>query len=218
MSFFIITSRKKVRLKCDAWVCNQFPSFRGVFVLPTPKFHEIDEPKLELEPTEFQDTKFFEIKKFFKLCGKGSPNQLELLFSQDVRGDAYLNYFEINKSVFLGKHDIYNAHVGYAKSEWVKWAYSENPKALRKIRHVFRLLDQCSQLLSTGTMNPRLNSTMVEFLNGVKSGEFPWEELDIVYQTRLDAVWKTYTYHCVLPQEADWSEINSLLRYARSCN
>lgn len=188
---------------------------RGVFVLPTYRFHEIDEPKLEIEPAEFQDTKFFEIKKFFKLCGKGSPSQLELLFSPDIRSSAYV--IAKNKSIFLGKHAIYNAHIGYAKSEWATWAHSENPKALRKIRHAFRLLDQCNKLLSTGEMNPRLSDSMVEFLSNIKAGKYSWHELEETCESYKAMVEVSYN-NSELPEEANWQKINELLQYIRSRN
>jgi predicted nucleotidyltransferase len=122
----VLTGSRSYGLAIDTPQYNSDYDYRGVFVIPKEK--QITILDLPDEITESEgDTKFYELKKFFKLAVECNPNLIEILFSPldcivdiDKRGQHLLN----NKNLFISKK-AKHTFSGYAFAQ-IKKAKGEN--------------------------------------------------------------------------------------------
>lgn len=145
--------------------------FRSVFILETSSFLKLEEPKLD-----YGNGENMELLKFCRLASKGSPNQIEYLFSkyaepQNEGGDLLLK----NRDVFISKLMV-PRYLGFMDGNLKR--YGDRPKTWVM---AYRLLTTCRDLLKTGVLNievPQIYMGEVEYIreNGVMK-PFTYEEL-----------------------------------------
>ena len=151
---------------------------RGIFMEPVESLFGLKEPYGSISfDSPGIDAQFFSLKQFFKLCMKGSPNGLELLY---IPADQYVSmhifFCDViaNRSLFLGKQAIYDAFMGFAKSQKNKTAKelaSGNvKKAAKSQMHTVRLYMQGTDLFTYGGMTVRRMSSDIHFLMKIREG------------------------------------------------
>lgn len=138
---------------------------RGFFVAPTENvlgLHALKEQNISAEP----DAVFYEIGKFAQLALNANPVALEVLFAErplysNSAGDEIIEA----RDLFLSQN-ARARYVGYAKSQLAQVEkqldgaasvdrFKEATRS-KHLRHIFRLLDQGYELLSSGHLSVRV--------------------------------------------------------------
>lgn len=150
----------------------------GIFVEPTEKILSLHKPKdtrVSVDP----DITLHEVEKFMKLACKANPTVLELLFLDEYETLTEEGKLLIdNRNAFLSKR-IKDSYGGYAVSQarkLEKRAFTDKEldkplkevtrgfsartsnRAFKHARHCFRLLEQGTQLLKTGTLDIKVHN------------------------------------------------------------
>lgn len=168
---------------------NIFPHLNGEipgFGTQIQRFEQWQEHHLEFKKVEYDFT-VYSIVKYFQLVMDGNPNMIDSLFTAD---DCVLHCTIIgqmvrdNKHIFLSKN-IWPKFRGYARSQLHK-IQSKNPEGKRRAivekfgydvkyaYHLVRLLLECEQLLSLGTMDLRRDKHVYK---SIRRGQWKIEEI-----------------------------------------
>jgi predicted nucleotidyltransferase len=194
---------------------------RGIYVLPPAAFLGFTDPGLELEPGEFKDTKFFELKKFMSLCMKGNPSQLEILFSPNlIKGgvEEFLVYtLNMNRDCLIGKKAIKSAYVGFIEGEKNAANKDENEaRRLKRWKHIFRLSFQAIDLLESGKLSVELSEAdKKDIFYYTQPGTCSKNELNIMAENRIQIIKRLYETSN-LPEEADAQKAEEIMRFIRN--
>lgn len=151
---------------------------RGIFINPVNEYISLFEPSEEIIDTE-TDTKYFGLKKFFKLLTTANPNILELLYLPKeaifYKTKSYDTIVE-NRDLFLTK-SAFNSYVQYALGQ-VKKAKGVNKKANRMSDNInIRGIEKIKQALRDEVITQewvelKFNKNFFSYL--IKNGEiFP---------------------------------------------
>jgi predicted nucleotidyltransferase len=196
----------------------------GVFVVPTTKILGLSPFKESVASKNVFDGDMVqhEVGKFITLCLKANPSVLEMLWLEDYlevlpEGKYLLNY----RKYFLSER-VRLSYGGYARDQFKKLelrvaqgkeSFSSNVRTRysKHARHLFRLLEQGQQLLTTGSMSVRLeNPEAIAAL-----GELYPEELIRVFNERFK---EFDSCKCVLPAKPDTEKVNEVLLAIRHLN
>jgi len=134
------------------------------------------------------DRKFYELRKFVNLVMKGNPNIIELCFvnkSNIVQISSLGEYLMTNIKKLISKSFIGHFD-GYMRSEWDKY---NNPnrtcyKEVKKASHVYRLMSECEELITTGRITFPLQERDV--IKEIKNGSLLHDEIDNLLDTKLN--------------------------------
>jgi predicted nucleotidyltransferase len=131
--------------------------FRGFYVAPSSELLGLGlaEPQLELKE---EDLTVFELDKFVKLAAKANPNVLETLWAPPVAADSAGELLRSERQLFLSQR-LRSAYSGFANSHLLRLkglGPDEERLRRRHTLHLFRVLDQGSQLLREGELSVRL--------------------------------------------------------------
>ena len=198
---------------------NSDIDIKGVYLLPTKKvlslgFDIQHTTKDNVNP----DWVYHEVGKFMKLVMSGNPTVTELLYLDNYTAMTPIGQMLIdNRDAFLSTKAVMNAYRGYAFSQAKKLnnrteqgldGYDSGLKNrfAKHTRHMWRLLEQCEQLLKTGTLTVKLTPEQREecFALGEKSAS---EVVD--YFTKRDT--EIASIESVLPDSPDIEKLNNLL-------
>jgi uncharacterized protein len=168
----------------------------GVFAFPTQALHGLHCPA-PTHTTTKPDATWHEAGKYAKLMLGGNPTAFELLYLPDefyeIRnplGDDLINI----RSAFLSAKRVRDSYLGYATQQFRKlekradgtFSSDTRNRTAKHARHLFRLLDQGSELYRTGWLRVRLDDDVAEecqdFGDRVADGE-----LDLAKQVLSDA-------------------------------
>jgi predicted nucleotidyltransferase len=178
----------------------------GVFGWPTEAFYGLTQPKESIVGNDPEDHTYHEVGKFLRLGLSSNPMVLELLWLEKYEEqDVWGNLFREHRKEFLHTDGVRNAFGGYARSQ-IRKATAGNPSAQRykNIRHMFRLLEEGTSLLTTGDMSVRVSDPAWYFsLKDLDPTE--WEPM---FEDRIS---KFDTLDSVLPDKPNRELINSLL-------
>lgn len=98
------------------------------------------------------DCTLFEVGKFFQLASKSNPTAIELLYLPSlVRSSPEWDLILANRELFLSDM-ARQSYGGFGKKQ--KKQLEEGVRRSKSIRHMFRIVEQGIELLTTGTMNP----------------------------------------------------------------
>lgn len=165
------------------------------------------------------DFSVYNISKYFNLLMQNNPNIIDSLFVPEncITYTSYVgDLIRQNRHIFLHKGCRYKFS-GYAFSQLSK--LSRNPIGKRKelvekygydtkfATHIFRLLLECEQILTDGTLDLQLNK---ELLKSVRRGDLKKEEIEkwAVDKTRtIERLYETSK----LPLKPDEDKIRNLL-------
>jgi len=133
--------------------------YRGIYIANRDEVISLNKPKEQYEYCDSRDGEIdyviYEIEKFIRLCLKGNPSILHLLFVPKYNVKDNVGDFLIkNKNVFLGEKQIRASFAGYALSQILylkrNHKFQGRQKKEKHIRHCFILFDTGQELLETG--------------------------------------------------------------------
>jgi len=168
-----------------------FPHLKGEipgFGRQIQRFNQWQEHHIQDEDNNREyDFNIYSIIQYFQLCMDCNPNMIDSLYTPQ---NCILYISQIaqmvreNRDVFLSKL-AWHKFKGYAYSQVHKMK-NKNPEGKRKetvekhgydikfAYHVVRLLDECDQILTTGTINLRRDA---ERLKAIRRGDWTMEEI-----------------------------------------
>jgi predicted nucleotidyltransferase len=202
-----------------------FPHLKGEIVGfddPRDRFeqwqsHDIKDPNTGIR----YDLNIYSIVKYFRLAMSGNPNTLEILFAPR---DCVLHTSLIgelireHRKLFLHKGSYFK-HRGYCFAQLSR-AKSQNKTGKRKaavdehgfdpksIYHVYRLIDQCEQILLTGDLDLRRIS---EQLKVIRQGNYTIDEVEAYFTEKEKYLNKLYESTSTIPDRPDVDKIKTLL-------
>jgi len=179
----------------------------------------VDESALGGKGREYDFT-IFNIVRYFDLLIDNNPNIIDSIYTPQecVLHSTYVgNLVRENREVFLHK-GCYANFKNYAYSQLHKMTSKKPTGKRKKIReefgfdvkfgyHLVRLLNECEQILTTGSMDLRLNN---EQLKAIRRGEMPEAEIRkwaSDKERQLEALYSK----CELPAKPRKEEIKKLL-------
>lgn len=157
---------------------------------------ELIELHTSMDGQKEYDIQIFNIVKFFQLAMDNNPNIVDSLFTPDrciLHSNNIGKMVREQREIFLHKGS-WHKFKGYAYSQLSKIglkANASNPKRQASIvqfgydvkfaYHVVRLLDECEQIMATGTLNLEQNR---EQLKSIRRGEWTLEEINAYFATK----------------------------------
>jgi predicted nucleotidyltransferase len=196
--------------------------FLGIYVAPTCNVLSLHSKPKETLVTKEPDCTLHEVEKYMRLATQGNPTILELLFCpkyeiEDNEGEALIK----NRDWFLSKR-VRDSYGGYAYQQAKKLETRirqglegfgpELKKRYEKhARHIFRLMMQGEELLTNGTITPRVEDPEALFA----IGKLPPEELILLF-TETYARYKELP--TILPDEPNWDKLDLILCNIRGYN
>lgn len=136
--------------------------YKGIFLAPVRQVLGLASPS-ETVTINDPDITVHELAKFLRLALACNPTVIEQL---------WLDHYEILRPVgaelvehrgrFLSERKVRDCYGGYARSQFTKlgktgrFGSDLGPRREKHARHLFRLLEQGEQLLTTGTMSVRV--------------------------------------------------------------
>ena len=168
------------------------------------------------------DLQVFNIVKFFQLLMDNNPNIIDSVYTPD-RCILHMNdvgkLVRDNRDMFIHK-GVWHKMRGYAYSQLNKIgakANASNPKRQASIQafgydvkfayHVVRLLDECEQLMATGTLDLEKNR---EQLKSIRRGDWSLDEIHDYFKRKegeLEELYRTSK----LPYGPDEKALKNLL-------
>lgn len=168
------------------------------------------------------DVQIFSIVKYFQLLMDNNPNILDSIYTPDrcvLHSSEVGKLVRDNRSMFLHKGS-WQKFKGYAFSQLAKIgakANAANPKRQASIvefgydvkfsYHVIRLLDECEQILATGTLDLERNR---EQLKAIRRGDWTLDQVQGYFDMKepeLEKLYRTST----LQYSPDEKQIKALL-------
>lgn len=202
--------------------------FIGVFI-PSIDYvfglKKIEQVEVRTNPTESGikntsqdiDCTYYALPKFIKLCMDANPNILEVLFADHTI--EFCNKFGSmllkNKHLFVS-NKIQKTFEGYVESQKKK-LQTYDPMGHRKnsvtqfgydvkaASHIIRLLEECTELLSTGRLFFPLKNAA--FIKHVKLGIFSLDDVFLFIKTCEENIKNCIS---VLPQKPNFDKIQAL--------
>jgi predicted nucleotidyltransferase len=196
--------------------------FLGVYVARTWEVLSLHHKPQETGVTKDPDCTIHEVEKYMKLAAQGNPTVLELLFcpeylEQTFEGEQLLYY----RDAFLSNR-VRDSYGGYAYQQSkkletrIKQGLEGFEPAVKKryekhARHIFRLMLQGEELMTTGTITPRVKDP--ESLFAI--GKLPPEKLI----PRFEEAYARYKeLPSILPEQPKWEILDILLNDIRRRN
>jgi len=168
-----------------------FPHLKGEipgFGRQIQRFNQWQEHHIQDEDNNREyDFNIYSIIQYFQLCMDCNPNMIDSLYTPQnciLYISPIAQMVRENRDVFLSKL-AWHKFKGYAYSQVHKMK-NKNPEGKRKetvekhgydikfAYHVVRLLDECDQILTTGTINLRRDA---ERLKAIRRGDWTMEEI-----------------------------------------
>ena len=192
---------------------------KGIYILPTREVLKmgLDQKRTTIDGTD-PDVVYHEVGKFMKLVVSGNPTVTELLYLSEYTELSPIGQMLIdNRDAFLSTKAVMNAYRGYAFSQTKKlnnrteqgldgYDSSLKNRFAKHSRHLYRLLLQCEQLMTTGTLTVRLTPEQREECFAL--GEKTASEVVDYFMERDSEIEKLSS---VLPDEPDYEKLNNLL-------
>lgn len=154
------------------------------------------------------DCTLFEVGRFFQLASKANPTAIELLFLPElVRSSREWDLIVEHRHLFLSDM-ARQSYGGFGNKQ--KKQLEAGTRRSKSIRHMFRIVEQGIELLTTGTMNP----VVADPERLIALGEMDDAELQPLIHK---AFHELASCESVLPlaREVDHDAINSLLVQVR---
>lgn len=202
---------------------NSDVDIKGVYLLPVKRVLEMgfNQNHTTIDHTD-PDWVYHEVGKFMNLVSGGNPTLTELLFLEEYTVLTPVGRMLVdNRDAFLSTKAISNAYRGYAFSQAKKLnnrteqgleSYDSGLKNrfAKHSRHLYRLLLQAEELLTTGTLTVKLTQKQREacFALGEKTAS---EVVDyfVSRDKEIEAL------SSVLPDQPDYEKLNDILYQIR---
>lgn len=136
----------------------------GVYVWPRDSYLGLDAPLDSIVGNTPQDHTFHEIGKYLRLALKANPTVLELLYLKDYESESYWGgILRTRRRSLLSTNAVQSSYLGYAYSQFKKleardgsFSSATKNRTAKHAKHLFRLLEQGSELLTTGYMHVKV--------------------------------------------------------------
>lgn len=166
--------------------------YRGVFLEDTNTVLSIYPYQETIELGDGSDNNaefvFHEFGKFIKLCMKGNPSVIQILFLNTFNLKNNVGSLLVaNKHNFIGAESIKKSFGGYALAQAKRLnktgSFSKGRKRSKHIRHIFRLFDQAIEILQTGELTYPLKNAQkyIDFGNNA-TNEQVLKEFETMYK------------------------------------
>lgn len=182
----------------------------GIFLAPNATLLGILTLR-ETVVTHDPDSAYHELGKYVRLAAKANPTVLELMFldSYEVLHPAAQILID-NRDMFLSK-TIFKSYGGYALSQAKRldrrgdsFSADTRKRTAKHARHLLRLIDQGTQLLTTGTLDVKVKNREELFA----FGELPVDQI----VTRFFEEFETFdAIKTDLPDTPDFERINRIV-------
>jgi len=196
--------------------------FLGVYLAPTLEVLSLHNKPKETVVTKDPDCTIHEVEKYMRLAAQGNPTVLELLYCPDYIISTSVGYSLVTfRDCFLSTRvrDTYGGYA-YQQSKRLETRIKQgmegfNPAVTKRYekhaRHIFRLLIQGEELLTTGTITPRIKDP--EALMEV--GKLEPEPLIKLFEETYS---RFRNLPSILPDQPDWVVLDELLYNIRKGN
>jgi len=184
------------------------------------KFEQFQQEGIEYND-KIYDITIYNITKFFQLCMENNPNMIDCIFVPNdciIRSTTIGNNVFWNRNKFLHKGAFWK-FTGYAAAQ-LKKIENKKPEGKRKIRvdkfgfdtkyasHLYRLADECEQILTSGTLNLRHASGQMVL---IRDGKVPLSELKNWFVQKELELKNIYDSTEAVPHGPDEQKIKALL-------
>lgn len=189
--------------------------YRGVFLHPLT---DVLSPFRTLKNTHWiegdNDNTAYEFADFIKLCVKGNPTALEVLWSDQVLFDTHaMQFLRKHRNKLLDSKAIYEAHKGYSHNQYKKMNLFDPDQRTPKFAVAYvRSLVQGIQLLERGTFYPKLedyNANLAAELMQIKYDFDNYDKFKLVaiFETYMQKLNEAYAkYHSKWQPDTVWLE------------
>lgn len=194
----------------------------GIFAHPTELLFGLDKPP-ESKVTTNPDVTLHEAAKYCLLALKCNPSVLELLWLPQELLTAHSPdaiYLIRMREAFLSAPYVRNAYLGYATQQFKElknrgdgsFSSATRKRTAKHARHLFRLLNQGTQLYLTGQLTVKVADPEMyhKFGERVAEGNTLWAE-----KALTDAEKIFNARPSVLPEKPDTARIEQWLRTVR---
>jgi len=198
---------------------------RCVVIPPLDYFFGLKHFEMAEEKTDGKDIETWSISKLFRLCTKGNPSSLNILFANskdqlfsDSWGKEILSF----RDAFLSKR-IITACVGYCVSQIHKINIGRGGKKGKRAiliaekgydtkfaYHALMMTNISIELIETGRFNPLRKNPEVKYLLGIREGKIELEDVRNQIQSNLATI-KTIEPISKLPDHPNENLINKFL-------
>jgi predicted nucleotidyltransferase len=170
--------------------------------------------------SEGGDLVTFELNHFVKLATSGNPTVLEVLWSNKCEETSLVwTWLYSSRRSLLNKRNVYNAHVGYAKSQVDR--AGRCPSDERRMRKAWaahiRVLVQGRQLLEYADFSPQINAVTARVINHIKHPETDLATAEALFNQGADyaryALDNAYE-KSQLPEHIDQDALERFLEWA----
>lgn len=185
----------------------------GMYSYPTEAFWSLNQPPETITGHEPEDHSYHELAKFLRLAAKSNPTVLELLWLDEYdERDEWGNWLREIRRSFNTAHDVRNAYIGYAESQFRKMMQAGNSdsraRSPKNARHMIRLMEQGQHLYTTGEL-------LVKVPDRARYRAYEGMTVEALQKEFVDR-WSAFLgAKTVLPEEPDWKLINAFLREYR---
>lgn len=195
--------------------------YRGILIAPKKYYLGLDSFE-QYESTD-PDVVYYDIRKFLRLCLKGNPNILELLFATEHElVTSYGQELIDLRYQFLTKRCA-TTYLGYAEDQLEKMQRSDAPSSRSEKRtklvelygydvkfamHLVRLCHTGIEVLRDGELNVRRPDA--EELVEIRNGKYSFPDM-IEYSEELIQQMREAEDHCTLPSKPDYDLVNRKL-------
>jgi predicted nucleotidyltransferase len=198
--------------------------FLGVYVAPTWDVLSLHSKPQETIVSKDPDTTMHELEKYMRLAAQGNPTVLELLFCPTYEVCDYYAGGEMlleGREYFLSNR-VRDTYGGYAYQQAKKldlrisqglegFGPELKKRYAKHARHIFRLMMQGEELLTTGIITPRLEDPQALF----EVGELPPEKLIPLFQRTYARFRELPT---ILPDQPNWDALDTIINGIRRYN
>jgi predicted nucleotidyltransferase len=201
-----------------------FPHLKGEipgFGRQIQRFQQWQEHHINDEENKKEyDFSIYSIVQYFQLCMECNPNMIDSLYTPQnciLYISPIAQMVRDNRDIFLSKL-AWHKFKGYAYSQIHKMKNkSHEGKRVETVKkygydikfayHVVRLLDECEQILTTGTINLRRDA---ERLKSIRRGEWAMDDILSHFEDKERYLEKVYE-ESALPHSPREDEIKELL-------
>ena len=185
--------------------------------------------KHERSGSDVVEMEFHPLRKYVKLAAAGNPTVLSAMWSPEHLDVVHTDAGELlaaHRDAFLSKHAAFR-HAGYARSQRGGLLGTSNKRTNRPeliaqfghdvkySSHLIRVLYAGLDLVRDRTIHLPMKPEQLELLREIRRGEVPLDDV-VTLSEKLEHELETEAADSDLPEEADWSLVNDLLRDVRN--
>ena len=204
---------------------NSDTDIRTVFIPTKDYFLGLKTLEMTEEKQDGKDIEHWNIVKLIRLCLKGNPTALNVLFVRKVdqlyKDEWGQRIYDV-RNEFLSKRTV-SAIIGYCVSQIHKLTIGRGAKEGKRLvmiekygydvkfcYHAVMLTNIGIELVKTGDYRPYRSVNEQDYLRSIRRGEVPLEDARHQIEENLKTI-KTIEAICKLPKDPDENKLNEWL-------